>query len=299
MLDLESLIRIDPETLRHNIWKRTVNGQSLGSQINPNKDGDVFQNIMNAYQAYVERHVVKKDESRENIEEQVKALELPLDRMPTKEEIKKSHRKLAFKHHPDRNPTDADAAKRFDHVQKAYDKLSDTHEYAERAVEAQQKVISGHLSTHRGNLGWTDRQINEGKSAAFFPVDHLHTDQKGVLLGALKDQGYLVEEHFSQEIGCNVVKVTKNAEAVTGAEVCQKLQAWVKNKNSVGSSINNAVKAGEEAAAKTGGKAKWIIGGIVAATVAIGAFVAYKKKSATEREEERRKNNETVAHGVS
>ncbi len=42
------------------------------------------------------------------------------------EDIKKAYRKMAMKHHPDRNPDDTSAEAKFKDVQKAYDTLSDT-----------------------------------------------------------------------------------------------------------------------------------------------------------------------------
>lgn len=44
----------------------------------------------------------------------------------TSEEIKSAYRKLAMKHHPDRNPGDAEACEMFKKVQEAYDTLSDS-----------------------------------------------------------------------------------------------------------------------------------------------------------------------------
>lgn len=41
------------------------------------------------------------------------------------EDIKKAHRRLAILHHPDKNPGDADAERRFKEIQEAYDVLSD------------------------------------------------------------------------------------------------------------------------------------------------------------------------------
>ena len=43
----------------------------------------------------------------------------------TKDDVEKAYRKLALKHHPDRNPDDPSAAKRFTEVTEAYEVLSD------------------------------------------------------------------------------------------------------------------------------------------------------------------------------
>lgn len=56
-------------------------------------------------------------------EDYYKALEV--SRTASPEEIQKAYRKLARKHHPDLNPDDAAAKKRFQTIQKAYDVLSD------------------------------------------------------------------------------------------------------------------------------------------------------------------------------
>jgi len=50
---------------------------------------------------------------------------LGVDEDASKEEIKKAYRKLARKHHPDRNPDDPDAEEQFKKIQKAYSILSD------------------------------------------------------------------------------------------------------------------------------------------------------------------------------
>src|SRR5215207_8354000 len=43
----------------------------------------------------------------------------------TGDEIKKQYRKLASKHHPDKNPNDAKAAERFKEISEAYQVLGD------------------------------------------------------------------------------------------------------------------------------------------------------------------------------
>lgn len=50
---------------------------------------------------------------------------LEVTRSATQEEIKKAYRKQALKYHPDRNPGDAEAEKRFKEVSEAYEVLSD------------------------------------------------------------------------------------------------------------------------------------------------------------------------------
>src|ERR1043165_7974892 len=50
---------------------------------------------------------------------------LGVSKTPGQDEIKKAYRKLARKHHPDKNPGDKEAEERFKEVQTAYDVLSD------------------------------------------------------------------------------------------------------------------------------------------------------------------------------
>lgn len=55
---------------------------------------------------------------------------LGVSRSATKDEIKKAHRKLALKFHPDKNPDDKAAQDKFKRIQEAYDVLSDDEKRA-------------------------------------------------------------------------------------------------------------------------------------------------------------------------
>ena len=55
---------------------------------------------------------------------------LGVGRDASKDEIKKAHRKLALKFHPDKNPDDKVASEKFKRAQEAYDVLSDDEKRA-------------------------------------------------------------------------------------------------------------------------------------------------------------------------
>ena len=50
---------------------------------------------------------------------------LGLSRTASEDEIKRAYKKLAMKHHPDRNPGDASAEEKFKEIKEAYEILSD------------------------------------------------------------------------------------------------------------------------------------------------------------------------------
>src|SRR5215813_12220388 len=52
---------------------------------------------------------------------------LGVNRDASEDDIKKAYRKLAMKHHPDRNPDNPKAEERFKEAKEAYEILSDSH----------------------------------------------------------------------------------------------------------------------------------------------------------------------------
>ena len=50
---------------------------------------------------------------------------LGVSKSASKDELKKSYRKLAMKYHPDRNPDDSEASEKFKELSEAYEILSD------------------------------------------------------------------------------------------------------------------------------------------------------------------------------
>ena len=56
---------------------------------------------------------------------------LGVDRGAEKSDIKRAYRKLAIKHHPDKNPDDATAAEKFREATEAYEVLKDAQKRAQ------------------------------------------------------------------------------------------------------------------------------------------------------------------------
>jgi len=96
---------------------------------------------------------------------------LGLDKNASAEDVKKAYRKLARKHHPDLNPNDKEAHKKFQQINEAHEVLSDPEkrkkydqygkdwhhaEPFEQARRQQQQYASGGGSTFQGDFGTGD-----------------------------------------------------------------------------------------------------------------------------------------------
>lgn len=80
---------------------------------------------------------------------------LGVERNATPEEIKKSYRKLAMKHHPDRNPGNKQAEEKFKLINEAYEVLSDKEKRA-RYDQLGESYNNWQQTGGPGNFNWED-----------------------------------------------------------------------------------------------------------------------------------------------
>ena len=90
----------------------------------------------------------------------------------SKDEIKKAHRKLALKYHPDKNPGDDAARERFKRVQEAYDVLNDEEKRAayDRYGADFEKIRSSGYQPGAGGAGFDGLDLDQifgGRGASF------------------------------------------------------------------------------------------------------------------------------------
>src|SRR4026209_2753442 len=71
----------------------------------------------------------------------------------TQDEIKKQYRKLAAKHHPDKNPNDPKAAERFQEISEAYQVLGDAEQRKHYDERRQLGAFVGFANARRGPGG--------------------------------------------------------------------------------------------------------------------------------------------------
>src|SRR3546814_14366802 len=78
----------------------------------------------------------------------------------TDDELKKAYRKLAMKHHPDRNPDNKDAAEKFKEIKEAYEVLGDEQKRADYDRY-------GHAGVDPKAAGMVDERMGGGAAEAF------------------------------------------------------------------------------------------------------------------------------------
>ena len=141
---------------------------------------------------------------------------LGLDKNATQEDIKKAYRKLARKHHPDLNPNDKEAHKKFQQINEANEVLSDPEkrkkydqygkdwqhaEQFEQARESQQR------SQHFGGEGFSGH-FDEGDFSDFFTS--MFGDAGGFRQHHTKFRG----EDYQAELQLNLTDVYKTHQQV-------------------------------------------------------------------------------------
>src|SRR5215203_5247096 len=100
---------------------------------------------------------------------------LGVHKSATQEDIKKAYRKLARKLHPDLNPNDAEANKKFQQINEANEVLSDPEkrkkydEYGEHWQHAEQYEQAKHSrsSHHSSPNNWQDYTYSSGDEGDF------------------------------------------------------------------------------------------------------------------------------------
>lgn len=100
---------------------------------------------------------------------------LELSREASQDDIRKAHRKLARKHHPDANPEDPRAEERFKQIQQAYEVLSNP--------EKRRKYDKELHTSSRANAGGSRARAGERTGEA----GTTHTVDLSDLLGKLND----------------------------------------------------------------------------------------------------------------
>lgn len=100
---------------------------------------------------------------------------LELSRVASQDDIRKAHRKLARKHHPDANPEDPRAEERFKQIQQAYEVLSNP--------EKRRKYDKELHTSSRANAGGSRARAGERTGEA----GTTHTVDLSDLLGKLND----------------------------------------------------------------------------------------------------------------
>jgi molecular chaperone DnaJ len=135
---------------------------------------------------------------------------LGVARNASDDELKKVYRRLAMKHHPDRNPGDANAEAMFKEAKEAYEILSDAQK--RRAYDAHGHAAFEHGTAGGGGGGYSNADINDIFGDIFGNIFGGGGGNRGPRRGA--DIGYVVELDLEDA----VAGVDKRIEVPTMAE---------------------------------------------------------------------------------
>ena len=99
--------------------------------------------------------------------------ELGVNKEATVEEIKRAYRQLAKRYHPDKNPGDEKAAKRFIHIAEAYESLSDEEKRQayDETLKGGKKPTSKDQASYSSTIHVNPMDMNEFERFFGFTTD--------------------------------------------------------------------------------------------------------------------------------
>ncbi|HEY9114256.1 MAG TPA: DnaJ C-terminal domain-containing protein [Bacteroidales bacterium] len=138
---------------------------------------------------------------------------LGISKNATQEEVKKAYRKLARKHHPDLNPNDKEAHKRFQQINEANEVLSDPEKrkkydqygkdwkHAEHFENARQQQSSGQYQHQAGGQSFSEEDFSDFFASMFGGMGGSRQSSR---------QARFRGQDFSAELQLNLLDILEN-----------------------------------------------------------------------------------------